>query len=80
MDTQSHASPNPIYLLKKDLSQQQLSSAISRCLCQAEALSTIATIVDVEIVGVDTFNNYLWTLSDMVRETRWLYEYLINKY
>ncbi len=80
MSTPSHVSPNNIYLLKEELNYQQLSSAINRCLCQAEALAIIATIADAETVGVDTVNNYLWALSDMIQEVRWLYEHFINKY
>lgn len=80
MNIQSNVLPNDIYLLKEGLSKQQLSSAISRCLCQSEALAIIATIIDIEAVDHDIINNYLWTLSDMTQETKWLYEYLLNKY
>ena len=79
MTIQSNISPNNIYFLKEKISHQQLSSAINRCLCQAEALAVIATIADAETVGVDTINNYLWALSDMIQETRWLYEHFINR-
>ena len=79
MNSQSNVLPNNIYLLKEGLSQQQLSSAINRCLCQAEALAIIATITDAEAVGLDTINNYLWTLSDIVQEAKWLHERLMNK-
>ncbi len=71
---------NNIYLLKEGLSQQELSAALNRCLCQAEALAIIATIIDAEVVGVDAINNYLWTLSEIVQEAKWLHGYLINKY
>lgn len=80
MNIPSNVLPNDIYLLKEGFSQQQLSSAIHRCLCQAEALAIIATITDAEAVGSDAINNYLWTLSDIVREAKWLYEHLINRY
>ncbi len=79
MNIQS-ASSNNIYLLKEGLSQQELSAALNRCLCQAEALAIIATIIDTDAVGVDAVNNYLWTLSDIVQEAKWLYGYLINQY
>lgn len=78
MNTQSHVLPNNIYFLKEGLSHQQLSAAISRCLCQAEALAVIATIADAETVGLDTMNHYLWALSDMIQEARWLYGYLAD--
>ena len=48
MSIQSHVLPNDIYLLKEGLSHQQLSAAVNRCLCQAEALAVIATIADAE--------------------------------
>ncbi len=78
MNTHPQNLPNNIYLLKPGLSQQQLSAAINRCLCQAEALSVIATLADTETVGLDTINNYLWALSDMIQETRWLSNHLTN--
>lgn len=80
MSIESSVLPNDIYILKTGLSQQQLSSAINRCLCQAEALAVIATIADAEAVGMDIINNYLWTLSDVVQEAKWLYGHLISKY
>jgi hypothetical protein len=69
-----------MYLLKEGLSDQQLSSAVNRCLCQAEALAVIATIADTETVGLDTINNYLWALSDTIQEARWLYGHLRNNH
>ena len=76
MNTQSKVLPGDIYCLKEGLSQQQLSAAINRCLCQAEALAIIATVIDTETVGTDTIDNYLWTLSDIVQEAKWLYGHL----
>lgn len=80
MSIQSNALPNDIYLLKEGLSQQQLSAAINRCLCQAEALAVIATMADAEAVGLDVINNCLWTLSDIVQEAKWLHGYFVNRY
>jgi len=79
MSIESSVLPNDIYILKTGLSQQQLSSVINRCLCQAEALAVIATIADAEAVGMDIINNYLRTLSDVVQEAKWLYGHLIRK-
>ncbi len=78
MNIHSHVSPNHIYLLKEELSQQQISAAVNRCLCQAEALAVIATIADVEAVGIDIMNNYLWALSGMIQEARWLHAYMTD--
>jgi hypothetical protein len=80
MSTQSRSFANDIYFLKEGLNNQQLSSAINRCLCQAEALAMIAAIIDVEAVGSDIINSYLWVLSDIVREARGLYGYLLDKH
>jgi hypothetical protein len=80
MPTQSRSFANDIYFLKEGLNDQQLSSAINRCLCQAEALAMIAAIIDVEAVGSDIINNYLWMLSDIVREARVLHGYLADTY
>lgn len=80
MNIQSNILFGDIYLLKEGLTQNQLFSAINRCLCQAEALAVIATIVDIEAVGFEVINNYLWTLSDVIQETKKLYGYLMDKY
>lgn len=80
MNIHSHTPPNPIYQLKEGLSLQQISTALNRCLCQAEALAVIATINDSETVGIDTMNHYLWILSDVVQEARWLYGCLADQY
>ncbi len=69
---------NNIYLLKEELTQQELSAALNRCLCQTEAMAIIATMIDAETVGVDVLNNYLWTLSNIVQEAKWLHGHLIN--
>lgn len=80
MNIQSNVLFNDIYHLKEELSQQQLSSAINRCFCQVEALAIMASIIDVEAIGNETVNNYLWALSDIVREAKWLFEHLISRY
>lgn len=80
MNTQLNVLPGDIYCLKEGLSHQQLSAAVNRCLCQAEALAIIATVADAETVGTDTIDNYLWTLSGIVQEAKCLYEYLLKKY
>lgn len=80
MTFQSNSLPHDIYLLKTGLNREQLTSSISRCLCQAEALAIVATFIDTEAVGLDTINHYFWTLSGLIQETRWLYEHLITKY
>lgn len=80
MNIHSRVLPSNVYLLKEGLSHQQISAAINRCLSQAEALAIIATIVDSETVGADTMNHYLWALSDMIQEARWLHGYLIDQH
>ncbi|MCD6040111.1 MAG: hypothetical protein K0S27_1511 [Gammaproteobacteria bacterium] len=81
MNISSHVFSDDIYILKEGLTHQQLSAAINRCLCQAEALTVIATLADAEaIIKLDTMNNYLWALSDIVQETQYLYENLANQH
>jgi hypothetical protein len=80
MSIQPHVLPNDIYILKEGLTHQQLSAAINRCLYQAEALAVIATLADAEAIKLDTMNNYLWALSDIVQEARCLYEHLATQY
>lgn len=73
MDTQTNYSPNGVYLLNPELNSQQLYDAISACLNKAEALAITAATTDFEAYGVDVISNYLWALSDTIREARWLY-------
>lgn len=73
MDIQTNHSPNGVYLLNPELNPQQLYDAINACLSKAEALATTAATTDFEAHGIDTISNYLWILSDTIREARWLY-------
>ena len=63
-----------IYLLKNDLSQQQLIAAINRSLCHAEALSLAASVINVESLGTDIMDNYLWALSEIIQEAKYLHD------
>lgn len=78
MNLHSHVFNN-IYLLKEGVSREQIVASFSRCLGQAEALANIISIVDTEAVDVDTVNYYLWALSNMIQEARWLSGYLIDQ-
>lgn len=73
MNTQTNQTPNGVYFLNPELNPQQLYDCINACLCKAEALATAAATTDFEAYSDDTINNYLWTLSDLIREARWLY-------
>lgn len=73
MDTLTNQTPNGVYFLNPELNSQQLYDAIHACLSKAEALATTAATTDFEAYGVDTISNYLWALSDAIREARWLY-------
>ena len=78
MPSQSRSLNNDLYILKEDVNNKQISNAINRCLCKAEALATIASMIDVEAIESDIINNYLWELSDIIREARWLYGHLFD--
>lgn len=74
MNIQISESFDGVYLLNPQINQQQLYDAIAACLCKAEALAMTAAAVDFEAYTSDIISNYLWALSDIVREARYLYE------
>ncbi|TAK75172.1 MAG: hypothetical protein EPO11_05770 [Gammaproteobacteria bacterium] len=75
----SNLLPNKIYYLNPTLSFEQLSNAVSSCLCKAEALATMATLIDIEVLATsDSINNYFWALSEIIQEAQWLYEKITN--
>jgi hypothetical protein len=78
MQTRKDESLNGLYLLQSQLTRQQLIAAIGKCLCKAEALATIATIVDFETQKSDIQSDYFWALSDVIHEAKWLYEKMIT--
>jgi hypothetical protein len=69
---------NGLYFLQPQINYQQLTAAIGKSLCKAEALAAIATIIDFEIVKPEIYSNYFWALSDIIQETKWLYEKTTN--
>lgn len=73
MNTPSIKTPNGVYSLNSDLTPQQLYDAVNACLCKAEALAATAANTDFETYNAETIGNYMWTLSDIIREARWLY-------
>jgi hypothetical protein len=78
MDTQSNQTPNNVYLFNPELNPQQIFQAIAVCLSKAEALAITAATTDFEAYEPDTINNYMWTLSDIIREAKWLYGKVIS--
>jgi hypothetical protein len=78
MDAHTDQSFNNLYQLNSDLKPHQLLDAVSVCLNKAESLTCIATTIDMETYTSDIVNNYLWALSDIVREAKWLYEKAMN--
>jgi hypothetical protein len=77
MNTKTDQTPNSVYLLNPEIKPCQLSSAISASLSKAEALALTAATIDFDGYDPDTINNYMWTLSDLIREIKWLYEKVI---
>lgn len=74
MDKQLEQTPNGIYFFNSNVDPQQLFNAVNACLCKTEALALTAATTDFESYDSDTINNYMWALSDIIRETKCLYE------
>jgi hypothetical protein len=74
MQTRSNQTSSGVYLFNPDIEASQLSSAISASLSKAEALALTAATMDFDGYDPDTINNYMWALSDLIREIKWLYE------
>ncbi len=74
MDNQTDNSINGIYILNPKLNQQQLNDAISAYLSKAEALAITAATTNFEAYTTEVLTNYLWALSDTIREAQWLHE------
>jgi hypothetical protein len=74
MTTSANQTPNGVYLFNPEIKPSQLSSAINASLSKAEALALTAATMDFDGYDPDTINNYMWTLSDLIREIKWLYE------
>jgi predicted metal-dependent HD superfamily phosphohydrolase len=70
----SPALPNGIYQLSTELNPQQITDAIDACLAKAEALAVTAATIDFDAYTTDIISNYLWAVSDIIREARWLCE------
>jgi hypothetical protein len=72
-------SPNGLYFLNEHLSSHHISQAIGMYLSKAQAMAVIATLIDVEGVKADVMESYLWTLSDILQEVKWLHDELMRK-
>lgn len=72
MNSRLNETPSGVYLFNPEISQQQIFDAMSACLCKAEALASTAAAIDFEIYTPETINNYLWALSDTLREAKLL--------
>lgn len=76
MNIQLTQLPNGIYILNPEVSSQQLFDAKNACLCKAEALAAMAAASDFDAYTSEIISNYLWALSDMIHEARWLHKKL----
>ena len=54
----------------------EILNNLNKSLRKAEALTIILGITSLEMVASDVIDNYLWALSDHVREARQLYNKL----
>jgi len=55
----------------------EILNNLNKFLCKAEALAAILEIADLETVATHVIDNYLWALSDYIREARQLYNRLV---
>jgi hypothetical protein len=72
MNIAATKTPNGIYSLNPEINPNQLYDAINAYLCKAEALAAIAATIDFESYESEIINNLMWTVSDFIREARWL--------
>lgn len=68
-----HTTPDGIYMFNADTTIDQVYKGISARLCKAEALAAVAANMDIECYSSEIISNYLWVLSDIVRESKSLY-------
>lgn len=74
MDSQTEHPFDSLYILNPEANAEQLFDAINARLHKAEALAVIAATIDFETYTSETIGNYLWALSDVIREVKWLHK------
>lgn len=70
-----HTSRNPhtaVYLSSSE--KKDLHEAISACLCKAQAIALVIATTNVDEYNTKTVNDYLWALSDLIRDAKCLYD------
>lgn len=72
--TTVNQTPNGVYLLNLTIPSHQFFETINACLCKAHALAAIATTIDLEAYSAEVFHDYLWALSDIIHEAKWLHD------
>src|SRR5262245_23677080 len=77
MNNKNNLSLNGLYKLNPEIDTNQIAEAVSDHLCKAEALALIASSADLDTYPPEIISNYLWALSDIIREAGWLYEKII---
>lgn len=63
---------NGVYHLNPRFSTKQFSDLISMCLCKAEALALTGATIDFGNYHADIASNFLWAISDLITEAKWL--------
>lgn len=79
MNISSDQKFSSVYSINSDVNFNQLSDAMSACLAKAEALAITASTMDFEAFTSEIISNYLFTLSDIIREAQFLYKKLSLK-
>ena len=67
-----------VYHINSQTTKQQLNNSLRRSLAKAEALAVLATLVDFETVYEEIIDNYFWALSDLIQESKKLFEQISN--
>ncbi|HSW93587.1 MAG TPA: hypothetical protein VLJ15_04440 [Gammaproteobacteria bacterium] len=78
MSTQQNQTSNGIYLFNPAVSFNQLFEAVNASLCKAHAIAAIGAVADMDVYDADIVNNYLWALSDIIQEAKWLHGKIIS--
>jgi hypothetical protein len=78
MDNIKNKSSNCTPSTFQQSNQNTLYDTLHAYLCKAEALAAVAVDVDFEIYDSEIVSNYLWALSDVVREARCLVEKFVS--
>lgn len=76
MSTLANPALGKLYYLNNNVTPNDLHEAINACLSKAQSLAAVMATVDTDEYKTKLINNYLWALSDIVYEIKFLYQQL----